>query len=43
VSLDAVKITVIHASNGSQYLKNVRMFGTPNKIGFGVSGQSECD
>jgi hypothetical protein len=43
VSLDAVKTTVIHANGGSQYLKNMRTFGTPNKIGFSPVEQSECN
>jgi hypothetical protein len=43
VSLDAVKITAIHANSGSQYLKNVRAFGTPDKIGFSPAEQSECN
>jgi hypothetical protein len=38
-----VKITAIQTSGNSQYLQNSRAFGTPNKIGFGVVGQLECN
>ena len=42
-SLEAVKITAIQTNTGSEYLRNHRVFGTPNKIGFVPLRQLDCN
>jgi hypothetical protein len=36
-------MTAIQTNTGSQYLRNGRAFGTPNKIGFALARQLECN